>query len=169
MKRPFYILIAAQFFSSIADSALLIAAIALLVELSAPSWMTPLLKLFFNASYVLLAVLAGTFADALPKGRVMFIANLLKTAGCLLMLMGFHPLLCFALAGFGAALYSPAKMGLMAELLPSQRLVAGNGWMEGSGVISFILVTVLGGLLIRPLFFFLLFVFVLCCLFFKSD
>src|SRR3569832_271543 len=150
MKRPFYIINAAKFYSSIPDDAIMIPANALLVELSAPSWMTPLLKLFFNASYVLLAVLAGTFADALPKGRVMFIANLLKTAGCLLMLMGFHPLLCFALAGFGAALYSPAKMGLMAELLPSQRLVAGNGWMEGSGVISIILGTVLGGLLIRP-------------------
>src|SRR3569833_3895715 len=100
MNRPFYILIAAQFFSSIADSALLIAAIALLVELSAPSWMTPLLKLFFYASYVLLAVLAGTFADALPKGREMFIAILLKTAGCLLMLLGFLFLLCFVFVGF---------------------------------------------------------------------
>src|SRR3569623_343493 len=150
MNRAFYIVVAAQFFSAIADSALLIAAIALLMELNAPAWMTPLLKLVFNASYVLLAVLAGAFADALPKGRVMFIANLLKVAGCILMLMGFHPLPGFALAGIGAAMYSPAKMGIMAELLPAEKLVAGNGWMEGSGVLSIILGTVLGGLLIRP-------------------
>ena len=47
MKRGFYTIMAAQFFSSLADNALLITAIALLVHLDSPEWMTPLLKLCF--------------------------------------------------------------------------------------------------------------------------
>ncbi|MDX1668918.1 MAG: lysophospholipid transporter LplT, partial [Limnobacter sp.] len=73
MKPGFYTILAAQFFSSLADNALLIAAIALLMQLQSPDWMTPMLKLFFAFSYVLLAPFVGAFADALPKGRVMFI------------------------------------------------------------------------------------------------
>ncbi len=149
MKRGFYTIMAAQFFSSLADNALLIAAIAMLTSMHAPEWMTPLLKLFFVLSYVLLAAFVGAFADALPKGRVMFITNLIKIFGCLLMFAEVHPLLAYAVVGFGAAAYSPAKYGILTELLPPEKLVAANGWIEGLTVSSIILGTVLGGALIN--------------------
>jgi MFS family permease len=148
MNRSFYIIMAAQFFSSLADNALLIAAIALLVQLNAPAWMTPLLKLFFVLSYVLLAAFVGAFADSRPKGNVMFITNTIKFVGCIAMLFGSHPLMSYAIVGLGAAAYSPAKYGILTELLPPEKLVAANGWIEGLTVSSIILGTVLGGVLI---------------------
>ena len=148
MKPGFYIIMAAQFFSSLADNALLIAAIALLYQLQAPAWMTPLLKLFFVLSYVVLAAFVGAFADSRPKGRVMFLTNSIKIIGCLTMLFNAHPLLAYAIVGFGAAAYSPAKYGILTELLPAEKLVAANGWIEGLTVASIILGTVLGGALI---------------------
>jgi hypothetical protein len=148
MNRSFYIIMAAQFFSSLADNALLIAAIALLAQLNAPAWMTPLLKLFFVLSYVLLAAFVGAFADSRPKGNVMFITNTIKFIGCVAMLLGGQPLLSYAIVGLGAAAYSPAKYGILTELLPPEKLVAANGWIEGLTVSSIILGTVLGGVLI---------------------
>ena len=150
MKRGFYTIMAAQFCSSLADNALLIAAIALLVEMHAPEWMKPLLKLFFTISYVVLAPFVGAFADAMPKGRVMFATNTIKVAGCAMMFLAVHPLLAYAVVGFGAAAYSPAKYGILTELLPPEKLVAANGWIEGTTVGSIILGTVLGGALISP-------------------
>jgi hypothetical protein len=149
MKRGFYTIMAAQFFSSLADNALLIAAIALLVQLESPAWMTPMLKLFFVLSYVLLAAFVGPFADAMPKGKVMFITNLIKVAGCMLMFFDIHPLMSYAVVGFGAAAYSPAKYGILTELLPPEKLVLANGWIEGLTIASIILGTVMGGALIN--------------------
>lgn len=140
----------AQFFSSLADNALLIAAIALLTSLNAPDWMTPLLRLVFVLSYILLASWVGVLADMWPKGRVMFVTNLIKIGGCLLLLFGSHPLLAYGVVGAGAAAYSPAKYGILVEMLPPQKLVAANGWMEGLTVISIILGIVLGGILVDP-------------------
>src|SRR6476661_1209217 len=150
MNRGFYTIMAAQFFSSLADNALLIAAIALLTVMKSPAWMTPLLKLFFVLSYVLLAAFVGAFADSLPKGRVMFVTNLIKVIGCGIMFFNVHPLLAYAVVGFGAAAYSPAKYGILTELLPPEKLVAANGWIEGLTVISIILGTVMGGALVNP-------------------
>src|ERR1700693_5013340 len=149
MNRGFYTIIAAQFFSSLADNALLIAAIALLTQMHSPEWMTPLLKLFFVLSYVVLAAFVGAFADALPKGRVMFITNMIKILGCSMMFFNVHPLIAYAVVGFGAAAYSPAKYGILTELLPAEKLVAANGWIEGLTVSSIILGTVMGGALLN--------------------
>jgi MFS family permease len=150
MKRGFYTIMAAQFLSSLADNALLIAAIALLRDIDAPEWMTPMLKLFFFVSYVVLAAFVAAFADSRPKGRVMMISNLIKVGGCLLMLLGTHPLAAYALVGLGAAAYSPAKYGILTELLPPEKLVVANGWIEGLTVGSIILGFVVGGVLVAP-------------------
>jgi MFS family permease len=150
MKPGFYTIIAAQFFSSLADNALLIAAIALLRELHEPPWMTPALKQSFVVSYVLLAPVVGAFADSMPKGRVMLITNAIKIVGCALMLLDTHPLLSYAIVGFGAAAYSPAKYGILTELLPPHQLVVANGWIEGATVGSIILGVLVGGGLITP-------------------
>ena len=149
MNRGFYTIMAAQFFSSLADNALLIVAIASLIAIESPEWMTPLLKLFFVLSYVLLAAFVGAFADSLPKGRVMFITNLIKIFGCALMFFSVHPLIAYAIVGFGAAAYSPAKYGILTELLPPEKLVLANGWIEGLTVSSIILGTVMGGALVN--------------------
>jgi MFS family permease len=140
---------AAQFFSSLADNALLVAAIALLMQAEAPTWLTPYLKFFFVVSYVVLAPYVGAFADRLPKGHVMFIANSIKIVGCVMMLAGSHPLLAYAIVGLGAAAYSPAKYGILTEYLPHRKLVVANGWIEGLTVASIILGTVLGGVLVH--------------------
>ncbi len=148
MTRGFYVIMAAQFFSSLADNALLIAAIALLRDVQAPGWMTPMLKLFFVFSYVALAAFVGAFADSFPKARVMFITNMIKVGGCMMMFLGAHPLLAYAVVGFGAAAYSPAKYGIVTELLPPEKLVVANGWIEGLTVTSIIVGFLIGGTLI---------------------
>jgi MFS family permease len=148
MNRGFYTIMAAQFFSSLADNALTFVAIGLLTAMKAPASLTPLLKLSFVLFYVLLAAFVGAFADSMPKGRVMFIANLIKVFGCCLTFFGVHPLIACAVVGFGAAVYSPAKYGILTELLPPEKLVAANGWIEGLTVMSIILGTVVGGALV---------------------
>jgi MFS family permease len=150
VKRGFYTILAAQFFSALADNALLFAAIALLKQVHAPSWQTPVLQQAFIISFILLAPFVGAFADSLPKGRVMFISNAIKMMGCLAMLAGVNPLIAYALAGFGAAAYSPAKYGILTEYLPPDRLVWANSWMEGLTVAAIIIGAVVGGLLITP-------------------
>lgn len=151
-ERAFKALLAAQFLSALADNALLIVAIALLDSISAPAWMTPFLKFFFIASFVVFAFLVGTLADAFSKPRLMLAANGIKCVGCLLMIAGVQPLLAYALVGFGAAAYSPAKYGVLTDLLPAQRLVRANAWLEGLTIAAAICGAVLGGALISPEF-----------------
>lgn len=150
MKRGFYTIMAAQFFSSLADHALFIAAMAILITMQAPEWMTPLLKWSFALSYVTLAAFVGAFADSMPKGKVMFATNIIKVAGCALMFFDVHPVIAYGIVGFGAAAYSPAKYGILTELLPPEKLVAANGWIEGLTVASIILGAVMGSNLITP-------------------
>lgn len=148
LARGFNIILAAQFFSSLADNALLFAAIALLESMSAPSWQTPVLQQFFVFSFILLAPFVGAYSDAIPKGQVMFISNGIKIFGCAAMLLGLHPLIAYGFVGLGAALYSPAKYGILTEYLPVERLVWANGWMEGLTVAAIIMGAICGGMLI---------------------
>ncbi len=148
MKRGFYTIMAAQFFSSLADNALLVAAIEMLRTSGAPAWHIPALTPMFALFYVLLAPFVGAFADAVPKGKVMFVSNAIKVAGCLMMLFGAHPLMAYAIVGLGAAAYSPAKYGILTELLPNSQLVKANGWIEGLTIMSIILGVLLGGQLV---------------------
>jgi MFS family permease len=150
MPFGFYLIMAAQFFSALADNALLIVAIAALREMQAPSAYEPLLKTFFTVSYVALAAFVGAFADSMPKWRVMFISNTIKIIGCGMMFFSVHPLLAYAVVGLGAAAYSPAKYGILTEYLPHRLLVVANGWIEGLTVGAIILGVLIGGVLIQP-------------------
>ena len=150
MPFGFYIIMAAQFFSALADNALLIAAIAALREMQAPPEMEPLLKTSFTLSYVVLAAFVGAFADSMPKWRVMFISNMIKIIGCAMMFFTVNPLIAYAVVGLGAAAYSPAKYGILTEYLPPRLLVVANGWVEGLTVGAIILGVLVGGLLIKP-------------------
>ena len=148
MKRGFYTIMAAQFFSSLADNALFVAAVELLKTSGAPKWQPAALVPMFALFYVVLAPFVGAFADAQPKGKVMFYSNAIKVVGCLMMLFGTHPLMAYAIVGLGAAAYSPAKYGILTELLPSSQLVKANGWIEGLTIASIILGVLLGGQLV---------------------
>ena len=140
----------AQFFSSLADNALFVAAVELLRSGGEPEWQRAALVPMFALFYVILAPFVGAFADSLPKGKVMFISNAIKVVGCLMMLFGVHPLLAYAVVGLGAAAYSPAKYGILTELLPASQLVKANGWIEGLTIASIILGVLLGGQLVGP-------------------
>ncbi|MEI7464805.1 MAG: lysophospholipid transporter LplT [Burkholderiales bacterium] len=148
MKKGFYTIMAAQFFSSLADNALFVAGVELLKSSGQPEWQRAALVPMFALFYVILAPFVGAIADALPKGRVMFFSNLIKVVGCLMMLFGSHPLMAYAIVGLGAAAYSPAKYGILTELLPNSQLVKANGWIEGLTILSIILGVLLGGQLI---------------------
>jgi LPLT family lysophospholipid transporter-like MFS transporter len=148
MKRGFYTIMAAQFFSSLADNALFVAAVELLKTNGAPKWQPAALVPMFALFYVILAPFVGAYADARPKGNVMFVSNAIKVIGCLMMLFGSHPLLAYAIVGLGAAAYSPAKYGILTELLPASQLVKANGWIEGLTISSIILGVLLGGQLV---------------------
>ena len=150
MPPRFYTLIAAQFFSALADNALLIVGIALLREMGQPIWWAPLLKLCFNMAYVMLAPGVGLLADAVPKVALMSWMNGLKAVGVGAMVLGLDPLVAFAVVGVAAACYAPAKYGLITEIVPASRLVAANGWSEVSVVCSVLLGTLVGGLLVSP-------------------
>ncbi|MDR3300814.1 MAG: lysophospholipid transporter LplT [Candidatus Accumulibacter sp.] len=148
MPLGFYIIMAAQFFSALADNALLIIAIAALRAMDATY--EPLLKSFFVVSYVVLAPFVGAFADSMPKWRVMFVSNTIKIVGCAMMFFAVDPLIAYAVVGLGAAAYSPAKYGILTEYLPHRLLVIANGWIEGLTVGAIILGVVIGGMLIKP-------------------
>ena len=142
----------AQFFTSLADNALLIVAIGLLLERAAPAWMTPALPICLYVSYVALAPYAGVLADAFPKGRVMLLANAVKLGACLLLAAGLHPLMAFGAIGVIGVSYGPAKYGILAELVQPAELVKANAWIEMSTVAAIIGGTALGGLLLAPAF-----------------
>jgi LPLT family lysophospholipid transporter-like MFS transporter len=148
MKRGFYTLMAAQFFSSLADQALFVAAVELIRGGGGPEWQRAALVPIFALFYVILAPWLGAFADARPKRNVMFTSNAIKVGGCILMLFGGHPLLAYAVVGLGAAAYSPAKYGILTEMLPASQLVKANGWIEGLTIASIILGILLGGQLV---------------------
>lgn len=146
-SRGMTAVLVAQFFSALADNALLFAAIAMLKFMHAPDWQMPLLQEFFAIAFILLAPFVGPFADSWPKGRVMLAANAMKLAGAIAMLFGLHPLLAYNLVGVGAAAYSPAKYGILSELVGADKLVKANSMMEGSTIVAILLGAVLGGML----------------------
>ena len=150
MKRGFYTIMAAQFFSSLADNALFVAAVEMLKASGGGEWQRAALVPMFALFYVVLAPFVGAFADSRPKGEVMFMSNGVKVLGCLMMLFGSHPLFAYAIVGLGAAAYSPAKYGILTELLPPSLLVKANGWIEGLTISSIILGVLLGGQLVGP-------------------
>ena len=144
-QRALSAVLVAQFLSALADNALLFVAIALVRQQHRPVEWVPLLQEFFVLAFVLLAPFAGPFADALPKGRVMILSNGLKLSGAVAMISGVHPLLAYGMVGAGAAAYSPAKYGILSELVTAERLVKANSLMEGSTIVAILLGVGSGG------------------------
>jgi MFS family permease len=145
MPKGFAFLILAQFFSGLADNAFLLLGIFFLQEQGYPAWWAPLLKMVFTLSYVMLASVVGPVADAFQKRHVMMAMNLLKLLSVVFLWTGLSPLLAFALTGFAASVYAPAKYGLLTETVPSAHLVKANAFLEVSVVMSVLWGVVLGG------------------------
>ncbi|WP_029684423.1 lysophospholipid transporter LplT [Tatumella saanichensis] len=137
----------AQFFSACGDNALLFATLALIKQDGWASWTQPLLQMVFVLAYIVLAPFAGQIADSFPKGRVMMVANALKLIGAALITIDVNPFIGYGLVGIGAAAYSPAKYGILGELMDKQRLIRGNGLMESSTIVAILLGSLSGGVL----------------------
>lgn len=147
-SRAMIAVLIAQFLSALADNALLFAAIALLKSANNyQDWYAPMLQEFFVISFILFAPFVGPFADSFPKGRVMLLSNGLKFIGAFMMLMGFNPWISYGLGGLGAAAYSPAKYGILSQLVSADKLIKANGLMEGSTIVAILLGAILGGVL----------------------
>lgn len=144
-SRGMLAVLVAQFLSAMADNLLFVAAIALLKTAAHGEALLPLLQIVFVVAFILLAPYVGPVADAFPKGRVMLYANLVKLLGALMILLGANSLLGYAIAGIGAAIYSPAKYGILTQLVHPERLVKANGLLEGSTIAAILLGVLAGG------------------------
>jgi MFS family permease len=147
-RRSLGWVVAGQFIGALADNALLLVALAVLLERHAAAWAAPALRIAFYFSYVLLSAVAGPVADAVAKKWVLFATNAIKLCGCLVLLTPAHPLLAYLLVGIGGATHAPARYGILSELAARPDLVAANAWMEASTVLALLLGTVWGSLLV---------------------
>lgn len=145
MPKQTYILLIAQFLSSFADNAILFTVIAMVMHATGQaSWYIPALQSSFLIAYVVLAPWVGGLADHHPKARVLIVANLIKAVGAGLLLLNVEPLIAYCIVGIGAALYSPAKYGILPELVGHDFLVKANSWIEGSTILAILLGMVIG-------------------------
>jgi LPLT family lysophospholipid transporter-like MFS transporter len=136
-----------QFFSAVSDNALIFAALALVHQARYPAWTGPLLQAFFIGTYILLAPWVGTLANVQSKGRIMLLSNLVKAAGALGMCLHLNPFVCYAVIGAGAAVYSPAKYGILPELVRAEHLVKANGILESATIAAILIGSIIGGML----------------------
>lgn len=147
MKPDFYKVLITQFLTAFADNAVLFTAITLVMQQSEiGGWYISALQASFLVAFVLFAPWVGRFADARPKPRVLLGANVIKAMGAGLLLFSVEPLLAYAVIGLGAAAYSPAKYGILPELVDEQALVKANGWIEGSTILAILSGTLVGAM-----------------------
>lgn len=145
MNKKIYPLLLAQFLSAFADNAILFTVIAIVMQSPAQaSWYVPALQSVFLIAFVILAPWVGGFADNYAKSRVLIIANLIKAAGAGLLLLNLEPLMAYCVVGMGAAIYSPAKYGILPELAGHEFLVKANSWIEGSTILAILSGMVIG-------------------------
>lgn len=113
--------------------------------------------IIFTAPLVVMSLPAGALADRLAKRSVIVAAKALE---CLLMAAGtvalaldpsdiVVPLVVLGLMGLQAALYGPAKYGILPEILPHERLTAGNATLESWSFLAIIAGSALGGLMLE--------------------
>lgn len=148
MPKDLYRVLVTQFLTAFADNAVLFTAITMvMVKADVGSWYVPALQAAFLVAFVMLAPWVGSYADARAKPKVLVNANIVKAAGAGLLVLGVEPLLAFVVIGLGAALYSPAKYGILPELVDEQKLVKANGWIEGSTIVAILAGTLIGAAL----------------------
>lgn len=148
MRSDIFKVLATQFLTAFADNAVLFTAITMvMLQSDIGSWYVPALQASFLIAYVVIAPWVGRFADSRPKPKVLFGANLIKAAGAGMLLFNIEPLIAYAMIGLGAAAYSPAKYGILPELVDDQKLVKANGWIESSTILAILSGSLIGALL----------------------
>lgn len=136
----------AQFLTAFADNAVIILAIALLKQ-SGIAEKSGDLQMYFAIPFILLAPYVGYFADLYIKRNVMMLANCVKFIGALGLVVGLSPVASYCVIGMGAAIYSPAKYGILTELFKPQELVKANSLLESSTIVAILTGVVLGGIM----------------------
>jgi acyl-[acyl-carrier-protein]-phospholipid O-acyltransferase/long-chain-fatty-acid--[acyl-carrier-protein] ligase len=149
-SHPLRGLLIAQFFGAFNDNAWKLM-VALLAIRQATAQMTPgpeleaaaqtqtaLAFIIFTLPLVLLSLVGGTLADRLSKRTVIIsikvVEVLLMSAGTVALWVnpagGILPLIVLCGMGAHSALFAPSKYGILPELIPHERLAAGNGLLE---------------------------------------
>ncbi|KAF4515793.1 hypothetical protein B566_EDAN000028 [Ephemera danica] len=167
-SHPLRGLLIAQFFGAFNDNAwkLLVAllgirqitaAMAPGADLeSASQSQTTLTFVIFTLPLLLVSLIAGVVADRVSKRTVIVtmkaievglmaagtIALFIDPAGSLL------PLIVLGCMGVHSALFSPAKYGILPEIVPHDRLTQGNGVLELSTFLAILGGTAIGGILL---------------------
>lgn len=145
MTKSFFALLIAQFLSAFADNAVLFTLITIVIHSpDNPQWYVPALQSAFLIAFVVLAPWSGYVADRFAKSQVLLLANFVKAFGGVLLLCEVEPLFAYGIVGMGAAIYSPAKYGILPELVESDNLVKANSWIEGSTILAILLGMIIG-------------------------
>ena len=145
MNKQIYPLLVAQFLSAFGDNAILFTVIAMVMQShDLPTWYVPALQSSFLVAYVILAPWVGGLADKYAKSRVLIFGNVIKAVGAGLLLAKVEPLVAYFIVGVGATLYSPAKYGILPELVGHDVLVKANSWVEGSTILAIMLGMLVG-------------------------
>ncbi|MGQ0667719.1 MAG: MFS transporter, partial [Nitrospiraceae bacterium] len=118
---------------------------------------TAITFVIFTLPLVLLSLVGGTLADRLSKRTVIIaikvVEVLLMTAGTVALWKnpagGILPLVVLGGMGVHSALFSPSKYGILPELIPHERLAAGNGLLEMWTFAAILTGTAAGGFLLQ--------------------
>ena len=147
-NKNIYRVLATQFLTAFADNAILFTAITIVMQqVALGDWYIPALQASFLVAFVFLAPWVGRLADTRPKPSILFGANIMKALGVGLLFLNIEPLIAYAIIGLGAAAYSPAKYGILPEMVDEEALVKTNGWVEGSTILAILSGTVVGAAL----------------------
>jgi acyl-[acyl-carrier-protein]-phospholipid O-acyltransferase/long-chain-fatty-acid--[acyl-carrier-protein] ligase len=118
---------------------------------------TAIAFIIFTLPLVLLSLVGGTLADRVSKRTVIiaikFVEVGLMGAGTLALWLnpagGLLPLIVLCGMGIHSALFSPSKYGILPELIPHERLAAGNGLLELWTFAAILTGTAAGGFLLQ--------------------
>ena len=118
---------------------------------------TAITFIIFTLPLVLLSLVGGTLADRLSKRTVIIAIKIvevfLMSAGTVALWLnptgGILPLIVLCGMGVHSALFAPSKYGILPELIPHERLAAGNGLLEVWTFAAILMGTAAGGFLLQ--------------------
>jgi LPLT family lysophospholipid transporter-like MFS transporter len=150
-RRNYPLLLASQFLSAFGDNLILMLILGpFMIQLKTgqiTGQAQSIANIYYTSllfvPYVLLAPLAGYLNDRFSKNRWLLGGNFIKLAGTGLVALGWQGAGYFTV-GIGACIYSPAKYGILPEILPAARLVKANGLMELLTLIAILMGNIAG-------------------------
>lgn len=148
--KPLQKLYFTQFLSAFADNMILFITLAIIHQRAYPDFYIGVVQGAFLLAYVVLAPFVGSFADKNAKSQVLLAGNALKAAGIVALLAGLNPAWSYAIVGVGAAVYSPAKYGILPELTNGDsELLKANARLEGYTIFAILTGSVCGGFMAK--------------------